>query len=128
MSPKNLYGEDTVNLPAIADVADVNVVAASGAAVSLDTTGYGCHDVTLTAPCTFTFASPYTSGHLCSFLLILRQNAIGGNAVVWPLSVDWDSGVPPVIATTPNIRNDFQFYTTDGGVTWAGMVIGKDIK
>lgn len=128
MSTDELYGETTVPVSTMPGVNDVNVVVAAGATESLDATGYSCHDITLDQNCTLIFASPYTSGHLCSFILILRQNAIGGHITTWPLSVDWAGGAPPAFPTTLSSRSDFEFYTTNGGIVWAGKLLGADIK
>lgn len=125
---ENLYGEDTATIAATPGNADVKVVAASGASVSLDTSGYRCYDITLTNACALVFATPYSSGLFCQFSLILRQDAAGSHVVTWPATVLWVGGAEPVLAQTASIRHDLKFYTTDGGVTWAGFVVGQDVR
>jgi hypothetical protein len=94
--------------------ADVNHVAASGAAVTLAST-YKFHDVILSENCTFTFSAPDLDGHC--FALQLS----GAYTVTWPASVDWSDGSLPAY-TTPAV---YTFATFDKGVTWRGNRIGK---
>lgn len=108
--------------PELRDYAETcSVIAASGAARTLDLETANAFDVTLDNNCTFTFSNPPASGKLGSLYLILRQPGTL-RAVTWPAAVDWPSGTPPTMAI--NTVNDFSFTTTDGGTTWLGHVGG----
>lgn len=58
--------------------------------------------------------------------IILRVTNGGAFAVTWPGAVRWVSGTPPTL-TVAGI-DMLAFITDDGGVTWRGLVLGKDIR
>ena len=89
-----------------------NRVTASGASQTL--TLAPCQFVTLTANCTFTFATPTTQGHT----FILRLN--GAYTPTWPASVDWPNGTAPGYDSV----SLFVFTTLDTGTNWLGALIG----
>jgi len=103
------------NIPAMEY--DVNVVAASGASLTLDTSLRSVHKVTMTANCTFTFSNPAPAGDLTEFLLHLS----GAFTPTFPATVDWGDATPPAY-TTPSL---YGFYTLDAGTTWYGVSLGK---
>jgi hypothetical protein len=103
------------NLGAVEE--EVNTVAATGAAETLDVSAYGVHDCTMDESCTFTFSNPAPSGDASAFVLILR----GAFTPTFPASVDWPDATPPDY-TTPTV---FVFTTVDAGTTWLGTSPGK---
>lgn len=96
---------------------NVNVVAATGATETLDTSLYGTHDCTMDQNCTFTFSNPAPSGKESEFKLYLR----GAFTPTLPASVKWSSATPPTY-TTPSV---YVFSTVDAGTTWLGSQVGK---
>lgn len=101
----------------------LSTVAASGSTETIDLTDGNVHDVTLTADCTFTFAS-VTAGRARSFTLVLRQDGTGGRDVTWPGSVVWADGTPPTLDQTASTVAVLTFFTLDGGTVWFGFVAG----
>jgi len=86
------------------------------------------YDVTLNSTsCTLTFSGS-TSGVACSFTLLLRQDATGNRAIVWPGSVKWNAGVAPTISTTASRLDVFTFTTVDNGTTWLGFAAGLGVR
>ena len=79
---------------------------------------------TISGTTTFTVSNVPASGTVASFLLDLTN---GGSA-----TVNWWSGVKWVNATAPTLttsgRDVLGFFTHDGGTTWTGLVLGKDVK
>ena len=93
----------------------------SGAALTIDLTTGTVQIVTLTNNCSFTFPTP-TAGK--SFLLLLKQDAVGGRTVTWPSSVKWPSSTPPTITSTAN-KADKYVFTADG-TYWYGSNGGQN--
>ena len=89
-----------------------NRVTASGSTQTL--TLAPCQFVTLTANCTFTFATPSTAGHT----FILRLD--GAYTPTWPASVDWPGGTAPAYDSV----SLFVFTTFDTGTNWLGALVG----
>lgn len=77
-----------------------------------------------TSETTFTFSNPPASGKQGSFTLELTNG--GSQTVNWPASVDWESGVAPVLTTSG--VDILTFVTRDGGTTWYGFAIGLDMQ
>lgn len=112
---KDAGGASVENAGAIES--NVNTVAASGAAETLDTSLYGVFDVTMDQNCTFTFSNPAPAGDATIFVLILR----GAFTPTLPASVDWGDATPPTY-TTPSV---YVFTTVDAGTVWMGAQVGK---
>ena len=89
-----------------------NRVSASGSSQTL--TLAPCQFVTLSADCTFTFATPSTAGH--TFILKLE----GPYTPTWPASVEWPDGTAPVYDSV----SLFVFTTLSTGTTWLGGLVG----
>ena len=113
--PRVAGGASVENIGAIEE--NVNTVAATGAAETLDISTFGVHDCTMDEACTFTFSNPAPSGKASSFVLILR----GAFTPTLPASVDWSGGTAPTYAT-PSV---YVFTTVDGGTTWVGAQSGS---
>jgi hypothetical protein len=113
--PRVAGGASVENIGAIEE--NVNTVAATGAAETLDISTFGVHDCTMDEACTFTFSNPAPSGKASSFVLILR----GAFTPTLPASVDWSGGTAPTYAT-PSV---YVFTTVDAGATWIGAQSGS---
>jgi len=113
--PKVAGGASVENIGAVEW--NVNTVAASGAAETLDTSLYGTHDITMDQNCEFTFSNPAPSGKETEFKLILR----GAFTPTFPPAVDWADASAPTY-TTPAV---YIFWTVDAGTTWFGARSGK---
>ena len=49
-----------------------------------------------------------------------------GSSVTWWGNVKWAGGTTPTLTTSG--RDSLGFFTHDGGTTWSGFVLGKDLK
>ena len=79
---------------------------------------------TVSTTTTFTVSNIPSSGGAASFILDLTN---GGSATInWWANVKWASGVAP--ALTAAGRDVLGFFTYNGGTTWSGFVLGKDMK
>lgn len=59
-------------------------------------------------------------------VIVLQVITLGAFSPVWWPGIKWAGGVAPV--ATANGRDTFSFSSVDGGVTWDGYAVGKDIK
>lgn len=79
---------------------------------------------TISGTTTFTVSNVPTSGSVASFILDLTN---GGSATItWWSGTKWVGGTAPTLTTSG--RDVLGFFTHDGGTTWSGFVIGKDVK
>lgn len=108
------------------DYAETVVLPTSASAVlTLDMSGGNIFEVEMTeAVTTLTISNPPISGLAGSITLILTQDATGGWAFTWPASVKWAGGVAPTLTTDADAIDILTLITTDGGVTWFGMLAG----
>lgn len=79
---------------------------------------------TISGATTLTVSNVPSAGNAASFILDLTN---GGSATVtWWSGVKWAGGSAP--ALTASGRDALGFFTHDGGTTWSGLVLGKDLK
>ena len=79
---------------------------------------------TISGTTTFTVSNVPASGTTASFILELTN---GGSATVnWWSGMTWAGGTAPTL-TAAGV-DVLGFYTHDGGTTWRGLVLAKDIK
>lgn len=99
------------------------VVAATGAAETVDCSVARTYDLTLTANCTLTLTGAVNAeAHFLT--LLLRQDGTGSRTVTWPASVEWPDDTAPTLATAANAVDTVTLLTVDGGTTWYGFPIG----
>lgn len=97
-----------------------SAVAASD--INLNTGNY--FSKTISGTTTFTVSNTASSGNASSFILDLTN---GGSAVItWWANVKWAGGTAPTL--TVSGRDVLGFFTYNGGTTWTGLVLGKDVK
>lgn len=64
------------------------------------------------------------SGSVSSFILDITN--VGAFVINWFSGIKWAGGQVPTI--TANSRDIYGFYTFDGGSSWVGIVLAKDVK
>lgn len=97
-------------------------VAISGTDIDLNVGNF--RSKTISGTTTFTVSNVPSSGTAASFILDLTN---GGSATInWWSGVKWAGGTAPTL--TASGRDALGFYTWDGGTTWTGLVLGKDLK
>lgn len=100
----------------------VNVVSASGAAVTLpDVTINTLHRITLTANCAITLPTPAPGK---SFTVVLVQDGTGSRTVTWNGTIKWPGGTTPTLTTTASKEDVITFLCTN--VSWLGFVAGQN--
>lgn len=93
-------------------------------ASNIDTTLGNYFSKTIGGTTTFTVSNVPVSGTAASFILDLIN---GGSATVnWWTGVKWAGGTAPTLTAAG--RDVLGFFTYDGGTTWTGLVLGKDVK
>lgn len=79
---------------------------------------------TISANTTFSVTNVPAAGNVCSFLLDLTNG--GAYSITWWSGVKWAGGVAPSL--TSSGRDVLAFFTYDGGTTWTGLLLGRDVK
>jgi len=79
---------------------------------------------TISAATTFTVSNVPVAGNAISFILDLTNG--GAGTITWWAGMKWAGGTAPTLTTAG--RDSLGFFTHDGGTTWTGLVLGKDIK
>jgi hypothetical protein len=79
---------------------------------------------TVTAATTFAVSGTPASGLCASFILDLTNG--GAFTLTWWNNIKWANGVVPTL--TASGRDVLGFFTYDGGTTWTGFLLGKDVK
>lgn len=94
----------------------------SASDIDLSTANY--FSKTISGATTFTVSNTPSSGTAASFILDLTNG--GAGTITWWAGVKWAGGTAPTLTATG--RDTLGFFTYDGGTTWTGLVIGKDVK
>ena len=79
---------------------------------------------TISGTTTLTVSNVPVTGNGASFILDLTNG--GSSTITWWSGVKWAGGTAPTLTTSG--RDSLGFYTHDGGTTWTGLILGKDIK
>lgn len=79
---------------------------------------------TISGATTLTVSNIPASGVAASFILDLTNG--GSGAITWWANVKWAGGTAPTL--TASGRDVLGFFTHNGGATWTGLVLGKDVK
>lgn len=79
---------------------------------------------TISGASTLTVSNVPATGTANSFVLDLTN---GGSATItWWSGMKWAGGTAPTLTSAG--RDVLGFFTHDGGTTWSGLVLGKDVK
>lgn len=111
----------SITTPTITGLKETKVALAAND-IDLSTGNY--FTKTITTATTFTVSNVPASAISISFILDLTNG--GASAITWWSGVKWVGGTAPSL--TASGRDSLAFYTYDGGTTWTGLVLGKDIK
>ena len=79
---------------------------------------------TISGATSLTVSNTPASGTAASFILDLTNG--GSGTITWWSGMKWAAGTAP--ALTSSGRDVLGFFTHDGGTTWSGLVLGKDLK
>lgn len=111
----------TLTTPTITGTKETRVAVAASA-IDLATGNY--FTKTISGATTFTVSNTPSSGTGISFILDLTN---GGSATItWWGGMKWAGGTAPTLTAAG--RDVLGFFTHDGGTTWSGMLMAKDIK
>lgn len=116
-----LTGTQTLTNKTITGLRETRTASASNA-FNLSNANYFTH--TLSGATTFSVSNTASSGSVSAFVLDLTN---GGSATItWWSGMKWAGGTAPTL--TSSGRDVLAFFTHDGGTTWNGFVLGKDVK
>ena len=118
-----LTGVETLTNKTITSVV-LNQTKIAVAASDIDLATGNYFSKTISGSTTFTVSNTPTTGTAASFILDLTN---GGSATItWWSGVKWAGGTVPTLTSAG--RDVLGFFTHDGGTTWTGLVLGKDVK
>jgi len=103
------------------DYQEAYFTATTGSTYTIALSNGSIQELTLNANCTFTFPSP-TAGK--SFVILLKQDAIGSRTVTWPGIVRWPSSAAPTVTAIAS-RVDKYVFTAQGSV-WLAATAGQN--
>lgn len=115
----------TANISGVASSATLqesNVALGAGSAINLSSGAV--FTKTVTAATAFTVNNVPPAGKVGSFLLDITNG--GAFPVTWWAGMRWSGGTVPTLTTSG--RDVLGFFTYDGGTTWNGLLLGKDMK
>lgn len=118
---RSSIGAAPTNTPTLTGLREVKVAMAAN---NIDLATGNLFTKTLSGASTLTVSNVPASSTLASFLLDLTNG--GSAAITWWSGMKWASGTAPTL--TASGRDVLGFYTHDGGTTWTGLVLGKDVK
>lgn len=78
---------------------------------------------TISTTTALTVSNVPAAGTVASFILDITN---AGTSVSWWSGIKWSGGIAPTL--TASGRDVLGFFTHDGGTTWNGFVLGKDVK
>ena len=97
----------------------------TGASVALNLANGNYFTATVTGAVTsWSLSNIAASGNSSSFILDLTNGA--AYTVTWWSGMKWAGGTAPILTTSG--RDVLGFFTHDGGTTWSGLLLAKDIK
>ncbi len=91
---------------------------------NIDLSAAAVFSKTISSATTFTLTNLPDTNQACSFMLNLTNG--GAYTVTWWSGVKWSGGVAPTL--TASGRDMLSFVSYDGGATWNGILLGKDMK
>lgn len=97
-------------------------VAVPAANIDLATGNY--FSKTISGATTLTVSNVPATGTAASFILDLTNG--GAGTITWWSGMKWAGGTAPTLTTSG--RDVLGFFTHDGGTTWTGLLLGKDVK
>jgi hypothetical protein len=97
--------------------------ASNAATIDLQTSTNFTH--TLTEDVTYTFSNPAASGRVSAFTLKVTQDSTA-RTITWP-TVEWPNANAPILSTGSGAVDVFVFVTYDGGTTYYGFAVGKNM-
>ena len=115
-----LDGTETLTNKTITGLVE-NHVALAGNEIDLKTGNL--FSKTITGATTLSLKNAPVSGSVATFILELTD--AGTNVTWWP-GLKWQKGTPPTLTAAGT--DVLGFYSRDGGASWIGFVMAKDVK
>lgn len=110
--------------PTITGIRETRVAGGSGGSYTINLATGNYFTRTFTSNATISISNIPTAGTSQTFILECTN---GGNfSITWMSGVKWSLGFAPSL--TINGTDILGFYSHDGGVTWNGFVLARDIK
>ena len=110
----------SVTDPLILSIVEHGTIGLVSEVIDLSVIGGNFHKMELNEDIEIDFSLPPVPGKVERFILEIKQDAIGGHAVLtWPPALV----NPPTIETSSNGYTRVEFYTSDGGTTYHALSV-----
>ncbi len=110
----------------------MGTLTATGPATTLDLSLATVFNVTLSANTGFVFETTHLpnniAGRALGFTVITTNDTTGGWGMAFPQTVMWAGGLIPPRTLTPLGRDEWYFFTLDGGLSWSGSLANQNVK
>lgn len=121
----NTIDNQTISgIKTFATVRETRVVGGSGGNYTIDLATGNFFTRTFTSDSAISVTNVPTTG--TSQSVILELTNAGAYAITWPAGTQWTEGIPPVLTATG--MDIVGLYTHNGGTTWNGLLLAKNIK
>lgn len=115
-----LDGTETLTNKTITGLVEKHVAIA---ATEIDLKTGNLFSKTITGATTLSLKNAPVSGSVATFILELTN---AGTNVTWWAGLKWQKGAPPTLTAAGT--DVLGFYSRDGGASWTGFVMAKDVK
>lgn len=106
------------------NIRETRVAGGTGTSYTVDLATGNYFTRTFTGAAVITVSNVPASGTSQSFIFDITNGGLG--AVTWPANTKWGQGVPPTLTAAG--RDVLGFFTHDGGATWTGLLLARDVK
>jgi hypothetical protein len=106
--------------PTVTDYVETTYSANSSTAITIDLANGTVQIITLTGNCTITMPTVNPGK---SFIMLLKQDAIGNRTVTWS-TVAWPNATTPTITSTASKQDIYSFFCDSS--RWYGTTIGQN--
>lgn len=116
-----LTGAQTLSAKTVTGLKETKVAMAAN---NIDLSAGNLFTKTISGATTLTVSNVPAAGAAATFMLDLTNG--GSAAITYWSGVKWAGGTAPTLTAAG--RDVLGFYTHDGGTTWTGLVLAKDVK
>ena len=103
---------------------ETRVAGGTGGSYTVDLAAGNYFSRTFNATATISVSNIPTSGTAQAFIFDITN--AGAYTITWMTGIKWAGGVAPTLTTSG--RDVLGFFTYDGGTTWTGILLGRDVK
>lgn len=113
-----------ITTPVLTGTRETRVAGGTGGAYAVDLATGNYFTRTFNAAAAITVSNVPAAGTAVNFIFDITN--AGAFTITWMTGIKWAGGTAPTLTAAG--RDVLGFFTTDGGTTWNGFVLGLDVK